>query len=289
MCVLVGKYFANIGWVGVKNRDRNYTPEISFQVKDKDGMERLLFHDDMTDYKEGFNNHGVSILSASLMVQDDEKEITHKSSKHSPDGRRIQNALLEQSAASAAKKAVKNQLTGNTIIFDKENMFLLEACKRDGKYYFQIKKLQHDETVARSNHGIWLAWAGYQRSATNESGTLSRISSESRLLQAQYVVEKAIDPEDLIDSMCKIYVDHPQLNIMRTDTDRKKMRTTAQEMIIPSERTLYCRPISSHITFDFWKLNHPKSNCWVELLSNRELWQDTKGDPPFGNSRMKHK
>lgn len=289
MCVIVAKYFKDKGWVGVKNRDRNYIPEISFEILNKHGNERMLFHDDITGYKEGLNSHGVSILSASLMVIDDEKEVSTKGeTDNSPDGRRIADALKEETAITAANKCITNKLTGNTIIFDRDNMFLLEAVSKDNKYFFKMKKIPKNETVARTNHGVWIPWAGYQRSEDDENQTMSRISSEARLLQAQYLVDKADSPEELVDSLCQIYVDNPQLNVMRTSTERKKMRTTAQELIIPSERTLYCRPISSHITFDFWKMNKPNHNTWVEILSNRALWQNTKGDPPFAQNGMTH-
>lgn len=292
MCVILAKYFPDKGWVGVKNRDRNYTPEISFKIVDHNDNERLLFNDEITGYREGLNSHGVSILSASLMVLNDEKEVeknsTSRSHDHSPDGIRISKALLEDNAVSAAKKCVELGLTGNTIIFDRENLFLLEASNRNNKFRYKIKKIPHDQLVARTNHGIWLPWAGYQRVADNQNQTLSRISSEARLIQAEAVVKAAKTPEDMIDGLCQVYVNHPQLNVMRTSTSRKKMRTTAQEMIIPSERTLYCRPISSHIKFDFWKLNRPNRNTWVEILSNRAIWQNTKGDPPFGSQTMTH-
>ena len=137
--------------------------------------------------------------------------------------------------------------------------------------------LFRSQLVARSNHGIWMPDAGYQRKDTNKSETLSRISSEARLAQAEAVVEAAEDPEDLVDGMCQVYVNDPQLNIMRTSTERKKMRTTSQQLCVPKERTLYCRPISSHVEFDFWKLNKPNTNVWVEILGNRELWQNTRG------------
>jgi hypothetical protein len=89
--------------------------------------------------------------------------------------------------------------------------------------------------------------------------------------------------------MCKVYVNNPAMNIMRHQSGNKKMRTTAQEMIVPSERTLYCRPISSHIEFDFWELNKPDRNCWVEILSNRALWQGSdREDPPFTAHGMTH-
>ena len=107
------------------------------------------------------------------------------------------------------------------------------------------------------------------------------------LLQAQAVVESAEEPEDLVDGLCQMYINDPQLNIMRTSTESKKMRTTSQQLCVPKERTLYCRPVSSHLKFDFWTLNNPKPNVWVEILSNRALWQNTKGDPPFGHMKMK--
>ena len=142
---------------------------------------------------------------------------------------------------------------GCTIIFDQENMFLIEASDQDGtkEYKYEVKKIPHDQVVARTNHGIWLPWASFQRTEGDKEQTLDRISSESRLLQAQEVVRHAKDPQDLIDGMCQVYVNDIQLNIMRMNIENKKMRTTSQEMCVPSEKTLYCRPISSHLEFDY--------------------------------------
>lgn len=289
MCVIIAKYFPDHGWVAVKNRDRNYTPEISFsRYHDTDtGTERLLFEDDVTKYAEGINSRGVCILSASLMVIDDEKEITTKSAKKiSPDGRRIKAGLFLPNARAAMFDCIQSRLTGNNVFLDDDDCYLLEACVRDGRYGYRWAKIPREQTVARSNHGIWLPWAGYQR-GKDDNQHLSRISSEARLLQAQAVVNAAQDPQDMIDGLVQTYVDHPQLNVMRTDTHRKKMRTTAQEMVIPRERTLFCRPISSHMTFDFWRLNRPEADTWVELLSNRVLYRDLQDqdEPPFLNNR----
>ena len=68
MCVVAAKYFPDIGWVCVKNRDRNYIPEISFKRQNRDGVEVMMFWDDITQYCEGMNSGGVGIISASLMV-----------------------------------------------------------------------------------------------------------------------------------------------------------------------------------------------------------------------------
>lgn len=289
MCIVVAKYFDGIGWVGAKNRDRNYTPTLSFIDDSENGVERMMMFDQVTGYKEGINSHGVSILNTSLDVYDDESEVEAGTEKTSPDGRHISAALLETNPLDAVRILIKRKLGGCTIVFDKDDMYLIEASDQDGTqaYKFVVKKIPKNLTLARSNHGIWLPWAGYQRKEDDKSHMLSRISSESRLLQAQAVVESARKPEDLVDGMCQVYMDNPQLNIMRTSTERKKMRTTSQELCIPGQKTLYCRPISSHLEFDFWALNKPKTNVWVEILSNRALWQNTKGNPPFGHMKMK--
>jgi len=288
MCVIIAKYFEGIGWAGAKNRDRNYTPTLDFIESSENGVERMMMHDQITGYKEGINSHGVSILNTSLDVYDDESEVEEGTAKTSPDGSTISNALLHDNAVDAMQVIIKRKMGGCTMVFDRDNMFLLEASDQDGTkpYKYEVKKIPKDQLVARTNHGLWLPWAGYQRDG-QRSHDMSRVSSESRLLQAQEVVKLAKTPQDLVDGMCQVYVNDPQLNIMRTSTEQKKMRTTSQQLCVPSERTLYCRPVSSHMKFDFWTLNKPETNVWVEILSNRALWQNTKGDPPFGHMNMK--
>lgn len=289
MCIILAKYFKGIGWVGAKNRDRNYTPTLSFIDSNRPNVDRMMMFDEVTGYKEGINSYGVSILNTSLDVYDDESEVDAGTAKTSPDGLHIANALLKKDPLDAVKLLIKRKLGGCTIVFNSDELYLIEASDQDGKkpYKYIVKKISPTKLIARTNHGIWLPWAGYQRKPTNKSETLSRISSESRLLQAQAVVESAKKPKDLVDGLCKVYINDPQLNIMRTSTENKKMRTTSQQLCVPKERTLYCRPVSSNMHFDFWKLNRPDTNVWVELLSNRALWQNVKGDPPFGHMKLK--
>lgn len=288
MCVVLAKYFNKIGWVGIKNRDRNYIPEISFNLIQSDkNTQRMMFHDDITGYEEGINNHGVSILNASLMVEDDEREIARGNVNNSPDGEKNRVALKEKTAKLCVEKLIELQLTGNTLVFDTTQCFLLEASIKDGVYVHICREVSPYQTVARTNHGIYLPWAGYQRDSDSRWMTLSRISSESRLKIATELLQVTNTPMQLMNSMAKVYVDDPQLNIMRTSTEKKKMRTTAQEMMIPSEHTLYVRPICSHITFDFWSVNRPKPDVWVELLSNRPLYDDDT-TLPFAKYRLTH-
>ena len=294
MCIVIGKYFPEHGWIAVKNRDRNYIPEISFRKKLIEGLEILYFWDDITQYCEGFNSAGVGILSASLMVLDDEKEIEKRSKIPSKDGTKIKAALREPNVKLAAARLIKSKLTGNTLVFDKDHMILIEGAWEKGgyadeKYMHKANYIDKDKIVVRTNHGIWLSHAGYQRVDGDEAQTMSRISSESRRLIAETVAEAAKTPEEILDGITKDFTHDGQLNALRTTTEKKKMRTTSQILIIPKEKTMYVRPVQSHMEFNFWELNDPKQQTWVEVLSNRVLYANMKSnteddEPPFMNN-----
>lgn len=275
MCVVVAKYFDNVGWVGVKNRDRNYVPDLSFRKKKNKNTETLYFWDDITQYCEGMNDSGICVLSASLMVLDDEKEITVRSKTPSKDGVKIQKALRLTDIKAVCMSLIKQKLPGNTIVFNREECYLLEGAWAPGgyadkDYKYRIEEIPHNETVARTNHGVLLKWAGYQYSS-DDGETASAISSRSRLLIAQHIADSAETPAQLIDMLTKKYVDNWQLNALRLTDEKKMMRTTAQLMLVPKENTMFVRPIQSNLTFNFWKLNGSDSKLWVELLSNRVL------------------
>jgi len=296
MCIVIGKYFEGTGWVAFKNRDRNYYPEISFRKKESKGVEILYFWDDITQYCEGFNSAGVGILSASLMVLDDEKEIETRAKTPSKDGKKIKRALQFPNVKAAAMSLIDQKLTGNTLVFDQENMYLIEGAWRPGEYKtegfeYRISKIDKNQTVVRTNHGIALEWAGYQRN-DDEAETLSRISSESRKLIAEIVAHVAERPQDVLDGLCKDFTRDGQMNALRTSTEKKKMRTTSQIMIVPKEKTMYVRPVQSDMHFNFWKLNDPRQQTWIEILSNRPLYINLKdsnpdNDPPV-TSKLDH-
>ena len=288
MCVIVAKYFDGIGWAGAKNRDRTYIPTLEFLIDGNDAVERVMMHDQVTGYREGLNSAGVSILNTSLDVLDDEREVEAGTVDSSPDGKYIAEALMQSDPRGAVEVLIKRKLVGCTIVFNQEDLYLIEASDQDGTqpYRYTVKKIPHDQVVARTNHGKWLEWSGFQR-GRSDTETMDRISSEARLAQAEQVVQNAQQPQDLVDGMCKIYIDDNQLNILRTSTERKKMRTTSQQLCVPREHTLYCRPVSSNLQFDFWELNKPERRTWVEVLSNRELWNTTKNPRPFDTMKLK--
>jgi len=294
MCIIAARHFPGIGWVGAKNRDRNYVPELTFDLLTQSQPSRLLMRDDMTGYMEGLNHKGIAVLSASLQVMDDEKEVKKRTTDDNPDGERIRAALKLSTVEAVVKQLVESGMTGNTIVFDRDRCFLIEGCNRDDHYHNRIKEIPPTETVARTNHGILLPWAGYQ-TGVNAAQDLSRKSSESRLRYAEQALKVAKNPDELVNGLAIHPEKNTQMNPLRTTTDTKKMRTTAQEMIIPSEQTFFLRPIQSKLDIDFWRINQNKDDIWVEILSNRAMRhpdlpeaEESESMDPFVNMGRKY-
>jgi hypothetical protein len=214
------------------------------------------------------------------MVENDEAEIEVEVGPPSKDGPKIRKALRCTTIRDVVQSAIDQKLPGHTLIWNEHNCYILEAMENEKKgrkhYRYKVEKLQNDQCLARTNHGILIPEAGYQRLSNDQGQTHSRISSESRLKIAEYVIQRASTPQDAMDDLTKIYTDEPQLNSLRTAGRGKMMRTTSQLMIIPSQKTMYVRPIQSNLNFNFWDHNSAKNQLWVELTSNRVLFDNLR-------------
>lgn len=280
MCVVAIKYFKGTGWVGVKNRDRNYKPTIHIKQSFRDGIERLYIWDEKTRYAEGLNEFGVCIMSAAVAVKKDEQEGTNDNPDrvfYSPDGKRIRKALLEKNVDKALKKLIELQIPGNTLVFDNEKCYLLEAAFKDEElkeYEHYVQEVKKDETVVRTNHGIYLKYSGYQDDEqADEDERKARKSSEARLKQARKDLRKVTDPRMMLDAISSVADKNPQMNPLRLSNTHGKsiMVTTGQIMLTPSELTLHYRPIWSDIEFDFNKLDDPAKKTSFEVISSKKL------------------
>lgn len=287
MCVVVAKFLPDLGWVLAKNRDRNYKPVISMKQSHRKNVERLYMQDDKTRYTEGVNEYGVAILSASVMVKKDEKEGAASGADdqsqrifYSPDGIRIRTALLKRSAKAALQELINLQIPGNTFVADDKECYLLEGAFKNQDesqtardYIYKTKKLKKTEAVARTNHGIFIPWSGYQNNKDNPHEKASRHSSEMRLKIIEKELDKIEKPEDFFEALSQRPESDPQLNPIRIDEKRKAMRTTGQLMLIPKERSITYRPIWSEIKMDnFNKVNNIKSKTFYEIISSRKLF-----------------
>ena len=286
MCVVIAKHLPEYGWVIAKNRDRNYKPVVSIKQSNRNGVQRLYMHDDKTRYTEGVNEHGVAILSASIMVKKDEKEGNAAAGSddqsertyYAPDGYRIRTALFKKTAKSALNTLISMQIPGNTLIADDNDCYILEGAFRDyhgpnKKYEYRFKKLRKTDTVVRTNHGIDLPWAGYQDNRDNPHEKASRKSSLNRLRIVLKKMKSIKTPEDMFQVLSSRPEKDPQMNPIRLDDRRRSMKTTGQLLVIPKERTLHYRPTYSEISLKNYNvINSGKNKTFFEVISSRKLF-----------------
>ena len=292
MCVVAVKYIKKYGWVGAKNRDRNYSTSIKVVNSNRDGIQRLFIDDQTTRWTEGVNEYGLSIISASFSVKSDEKEgekVLSKNKKKkaivSPDGLAIRNALRLKTPKEAARYLIDKELAGATFIFNPETCYLLEGGftvkKADAdkenprKYIYNLKEItQDDEYCVRTNHGIDLTVLGYSKNAEDEHLRASRKSSETRWeIVNNYLRDNVVnDPYDFLEALSQKPNKDKFMNPIRTgDIKKAEMVTTGQLLLVAKERTLHYRPIYSEVSFDYKKLNSVEAKTFFEIISSRKL------------------
>lgn len=290
MCVIAVKYFKNIGWVGAKNRDRNYQPKINIIQSNRMGVQRLYIDDELTRYTEGLNEFGVCILSAALSVKDDEKESEkiepgqRKNGYMSPDGKTIRDALLLKSPSDAVKKIIEKELSGSTFVFNDKECYIIEggftvkkadaSKNRPRKYIYTVKQLDavDGNFAVRTNHGIQLPQLGYQPNSDDKEKALSRKSSEIRRKYAHSNVAKCSDPTEMMNALAVFPNKNKFMNPIRLgDVSKGEMVTTGQLQLVPFEKTMHYRPLYSHIEVKYNKINNPKSKTFFEIISSRKL------------------
>jgi hypothetical protein len=292
MCVVAVKYIKKFGWVGAKNRDRNYSTSIKVVNSNRDGIQRLYIDDQTTRWTEGVNEYGLSIISASFSVKSDEKEgekVLGKNKKKtpivSPDGLAIRNALRRKTPKEAAKYLIEKQLAGATFIFNPETCYLLEGgftvkkadatAEKPREYVYKLKEItQEDDHCVRTNHGIDMPNLGYSKNAQDDNLIAARKSSETRWeIVNNYLRDNDIsDPYEFLEALSQKPNEDKFMNPIRTGNIKKsEMVTTGQLLLVAKERTLHYRPIYSAVSFDYKKLNSEEAKTFFEIISSRKL------------------
>jgi hypothetical protein len=294
MCVVAVKYMDGYGWIGAKNRDRNYKTDVVITQSNRHRVQRLYIDDKLSRWSEGVNEHGLAIISASFSVKSDEKEgdkiILKRKNKrdnigyYSPDGRAIRKALLAKTPKEALELLVDLKLAGATYVFNENDCYILEGgftVKKDDatsenprEYKYAINKISKEEACScRTNHGIIMKELGYHKNPTDERLVKARESSEKRLEYARKFASADIsEPGELIDQIAKCPDKDVFMNPMRTGNIKKgEMATTGQLLIVPKERTLHYRPIYSSVSFDYNRLSGPEAKTFFEIISSRKL------------------
>jgi hypothetical protein len=334
MCVVAAKYLPDYGWVGIKNRDRNYKPIITIFQSNKGGVERLLMRDDLTGYMEGINEFGISVMSAATAVKDDELQLIQIRQKKkarsdaaklvrqdkldvastSEDGIKLGRALISKNINEALKIIQETKPLGNHILFDESTCYVIEVdLTREEKlaakeqraidplwehpspetrdYTVKTKKVSKKDFVLRTNHGIMIDYAGYQKDKKKMTGDKEdpdyiqwMEANHNSSLTRFNTVKTLLTDADSVDSMLAAMSDRsnsdPQLNPLRTAsrTDKKALRTTGQQIFIPKHKVFKYRNIWSTLR-DSIKINGINKNnsvTYLDLLSYHEDIYESK-------------
>jgi len=181
----------------LKNRDRNYNPQIEIVHELINGVEVAYFHDMGTDWSEGINEHGVGIVNSALMVLRDEGENNRVLTKGKPtrDGERIREALSKKTVREATEVICThiNGLKGHTLVADADSTKVVEASK---KYEPIVTPLRKGVTHVRTNHGILHPEVGYTRDMP-----IPYVSTHARRDEAESVLRGVTKPTDMAQAL----------------------------------------------------------------------------------------
>lgn len=280
MCVVAGKYLPDFGWVGGKNRDRNYKTEVKLVQSNRKGIQRLYIDDAESRWTEGVNEFGLCILSASLTNKEDEQEFLNFTKKRSDDkfssvyGKIVRDALFEKTPKEAIDTLVENKMCGATLCFNEEEMWVNEAYKNldTGEIFSKSMKVSNEVSVVRTNHGIILPEGGFDKNSDDEFIQAKRKSSENRLKIVKEQMKNVTMPKGILAALSHCPEKDTSMNPIRHgDISKNEMITTGQLLLIPKERLLTYRPIHSSLSFNFEKLNNAETKTYFEVVSNRDL------------------
>ena len=235
----------------LKNRDRNYTPELRLHHEVRNGVEILYVRDEVTGWAEGINEHGIGVVNAALMVGHDEaeKKLVKTVGKKSKDGDRILRALEKDNLDDAAEVArtYKGGVKGHTIVSDPKTSVSIEMTSEHNPV---IRSLRNGDLYVRTNHGISHPDAGYTDGD-------DYVSSKTRRDQASRVLKGVEKPQDIAPAVYgKRKGDKKDPNNMVRDTDN--MRTTSQMVLDLTTKLLYLYLIPGKVDYLGYKNDLPK-------------------------------
>lgn len=263
----------------LKNRDRNYTPELRLYHEVRNGVEILYVRDEVTGWAEGLNEHGIGIVNAALMVGHDEaeKKLVKTVGKKSKDGDRILKALEESDVEAAAEVAstYKGGVKGHTLVSNPDQSISIEMTSKHDSI---VRKLRNGNLYVRTNHGVSHPDAGYTDGD-------DYISSKSRQQQAIKALRNVSRPRDIgpaVYGQRKGEAADPNNMVRNTDN----MRTTSQMVLDLTTRIMYLYLIPGQVEYLGYKRNLPKG---YEPKIRYKVYEytDLDGDGDFDILRRK--
>ena len=252
-CIIAGGHLDG-SYVMVKNRDRNYSPELTI-VRELApcGLEMVYMADASTGYLEGMNSAGIAVINSSLLVIADEQEGPGPGpiKKDGPSDALVTGQKIKKALESAdIEKAVKVVSTvhlpstgrmeatpgvkGHTFIGSPQGIYSLELTSGGAEGGNPIiKKLDSMQGFdVRTNHGIDLAYAGYDpRKRPNDY-----VSSRIRKATAEVQLAGCRKFEELGPAISKQDFKDPNFNMMR----RTDNLSTTSQIALDLNRLVFC-------------------------------------------------
>jgi len=260
----------------LKNRDRNYLPEITIIHEVKDGVEVAYMKDASTGWVEGINEHGIGVVNAALMVSRDESERdeVERTGKKLKDGDRILHALTQKTVEAAAKsvRTYKDGLKGHTIVSNGKKTLYVEMPDSNDLEY---DELPADKLFVRTNHGVEFPDAGYV-SGENEK------SSKGRQEEAEEVLAKVTSPDDIAPALLRARDDRWEpTEMVRDNKSPRRMRTTTQMVLNLTEKKLILYVLPGRVEWKGVEDKMPKgreAKITIDVREYTDLTDDTEAE-----------
>ena len=279
-------------WFLYKIRDRNYSPEYKLEVDETNGVETLFLIDQLTAWSEGINSRGLMIVSAALDNHTDLDDNGQSSAGLPASRRRIQKAktlkkaIVSKNVDEAKQILVNGRFIGTSFISNGKRLIILEiyvnndAFERETNKYpkneleklskaQQIRKImdgitpddydikshevKKDNLAIRTNHGILLDDAGYQKDDANLEGYRSSIRRYNITKKAIKELGDDVHPFDVLTTLKNLKgIDpEPQNNPIRIkgkkDKDGKMPYYSSTVIMLTPTGTMFVIPLDSEV------------------------------------------
>jgi len=159
MGILACKFFDDVGFVGLRIKERPEKPNVYIRNSYFGGKERVYLWDDILRYSEGMNEDGVTILSNNFVnekigAEYAKKFIKKKSLNQKPrqifeitNNIQIRKALLSMTAKEAADVLIEYEALGVSVIFNSSECYLLKAVYFENVYYYTLIPILKDDLL----------------------------------------------------------------------------------------------------------------------------------------------
>jgi hypothetical protein len=317
MCVIVAKKIRLHGtdvenWFLFKCRDRIYDPEYSFRFLKGRGIESVFLVDEISSWTEGTNSVGISLVNTALQNHQDQS-VGEAGGPVYPnrDGIIVRQCLKMKDIKEVVETIKRELLLGNTFVTDGDRLFVIEiaikaeAVERATNAIDDIKsikfasEIQHKimqgihtedylvkaveirdpkiDLVVRTNHGVLISQAGYQKSDKDLTGYESSMARYKHTYDAIKDLDKDTHPFQILTIIKNLGQDDVDENPKNRPVRNKgwsKYYTSCVVMLTPTG-TLFVVPIDCKFkTTDHKHLNQKHKVGVVILPKDMPLFEN---------------